>query len=40
MFYEVRVALEHLTSQPQCPRVVGNLAQRLIGLVIRLAPSQ
>ena len=40
MFFEVRVALEHLTSQPQCPQFVQNLVQRLIGLLIRIAPAQ
>lgn len=39
MFYELRVTLEQLISQPQCPQFVKNIVQRFVGFVIRLSPA-
>lgn len=38
MFYELRVMIEHYTTQPSCPRFIGQCSQHLINLVSRMAP--
>lgn len=39
MFHELRMTAEHYISQPSCPGMVRNLVQRIIGVIIRLAPA-
>lgn len=40
MFFELRVTIEYLVSKPQCPQMVRSMAQRVIGIVSRMAPVQ
>jgi len=40
MFYELRVTIEYLVSKPSCPQMVRNMAQRVIGVISRMAPVQ
>uniref|UniRef100_A0A0B7B2I0 Transmembrane protein 33 n=1 Tax=Arion vulgaris TaxID=1028688 RepID=A0A0B7B2I0_9EUPU len=38
LFYEFRLATEHLCSKPQCPQFVKGICNKAIGIISRLAP--
>ncbi|CAK8684209.1 transmembrane protein 33-like [Clavelina lepadiformis] len=39
IFYELRLALEHMSRSPNCPAFLGSLVARVIIIVTKLAPS-
>ncbi|XP_007890067.2 transmembrane protein 33-like [Callorhinchus milii] len=39
LFYELRVAIEHMTERPSCPTFIRNTCHKTMRLIGKLAPS-